>query len=102
MRAHRGEHDRASRRYAAARIGPAPSGNIAQRSRNEVCLCPARVRDEASDNQDGTRDKPRQRIQMLVTARGGRRMPAGRARTISLHPRHVEEKGPGTRKQAEG
>jgi len=86
----------------AETVAGASSGDIPEHWPSRVCSGPAHVRDEASDNQGGTRDKPRQRIQMLVTAGGSRGMPAGRAGTIALHPRDVDEKGPRPRQQAEG
>ena len=51
------------------------------------------MRDEASGDEDDAEREPRQRIQMLITARGGCRMPASRAGAVALHPCHEEEKG---------
>ena len=59
------------------------------------------MRDEASDNQRGTHEEPRQRIQMLVTAGRRRRMPAGRPRPIPLNPRRIQKKHARSSEQAE-
>jgi hypothetical protein len=59
------------------------------------------MRDEASDNQRGAREEPRQRIQMLVTAGRRRGTPARRPWPIPLNPRHIEKKHACSSEQAE-
>ena len=60
------------------------------------------MRDEASDDEDDAEREPRQRVQMLITAGSGRRVPASRAGAVALHPRHEEEKRSRPGKQPEG
>src|SRR5689334_4071889 len=78
------------------------SGDIPARWPKRARSGSADLRQEADNDQGRTCDEPGQRIQMLVAAGGGRRMPASGAGTVASHPSHVEKKYPGTSKQAEG
>src|SRR3954471_1414004 len=91
----------------AAKAGIEPlarlrSGVLSEHSPSRSRSGTTRVSDEASNNERSTCDEPRHRIQMLLTAVGGRGMATSRARTIPLHPRHIEQKDPDARKQTEG
>src|SRR5581483_12353983 len=84
-------------------LGPSTSATVpaACRTRTSRRSAPARVSEEADDEEHGAGNEPRQRIEVLVAAARGRRLPAGGAGTFALHPRDVDEQHADAAQQAE-